>query len=77
MDTLNLHHGTELVPGGIYELRDISVQSQVLYDEQSWMVVAHAQVLNKGISYPVTEIANGAYYANRLTLPSDTPVMLI
>lgn len=75
MDTLNLTVSPELVPGCTYPLSDINVQSYVLYDERTWLVVAHGHQGEKRI--PVTEIANGAYYANRQTLSSETPVVLI
>lgn len=75
MDTLGDMVVPEFVPGHIYQLGDLRVQSQVFYDGETWLVIAHSRDERRGINQ--TEIANGAYYANRQTLFSDTEVILI
>lgn len=75
MDTTEATSTLELFPGNDYPLCELVAQTVVVYDQQYWLIIGHGY--DKSRELKVTELGNGAYYANRLTLPSTTPVTLV
>jgi hypothetical protein len=68
-------NASELIPGREYQLGVIDCHAQVFYNQQTWVVVYHG--FDHDDRIPVTQIANGSYYSNCRTLPSETPVMFL
>ena len=58
----------------VFRVGDLPMYTKVWYEEEWWFVAGHGY--SKELRANCSELANGAYWINRLLINSDTPVQL-